>query len=375
MMRLLCVLFSTALLTACGGGAGSGPAGGNAPNPPPPPKKLIKASVGFSVTVPRYNPASRRAFSISTNTQSVVIQPLSQSQPYVPSGTPAIINIAPGAPGCTNGQNGITCSATMAVAPGLFNFSVQSFAGQNGTGAVLAQNTLTSFVVVAGAANSITVTLNGVIGLVSAPYALAGTLTAAEPLGFLVQDATGAVIVGAGTYDNGPLAIADSAGLVTLTPGSFTGPLQSSTAQAQCTAAGSGTLQFSDNSGSLAAVPYTCTDTTISLTPGGLDFGALAANPTDPTYDQVVTVADSNNNVVAQTPAIACTPGTGNTTGGVALALTGTQSATYAIRPTDVGTCTFNVQDQLSDGSTPSSQTIQIEVHQASFTINARVRR
>jgi hypothetical protein len=223
-------------------------------------------------------------------------------------------------------------------------------------------------------ANVLSVTLNGVIATISLPNSVAGTLDAPQTVNFGVLDASGATIIGTGTYDNGPITATDTTGLVTLSPASFAGPSNASSLSMQCTTSGSGSILFADASGALGTLSYSCSANPITLSPGSLDFDALAASDSDPTYDQTVTVTDQNQNVVSQTPLLACTPGPGSIGPTIVLAMSPSTDI-WTIRPIDVGTCTFAVQDQLSDGTTESSQAIAIETHTANYTVASNARR
>jgi hypothetical protein len=360
-------------LQGCGGGGGSA---GTAPVVAPsaqPVTQRAKATVRFTIAIPKSSPQSsgRRPNYISPNTQSIVIGELAPNPPYAPVGNPVVFNVTPASPGCTSNSNGITCAITFAVAAGTFDFSVQSFSALNGGGNLLAENTLTLATIVAGVANTLSVTLNGTIASITLPNSVAGTSNAPQIVNFSLQDATGATIVGAGFYDNGPLTVTDLGGFVSLTPASFAGPSSPSSFTMQCTNAGNGTIQFNDSSGIIGSLTYSCTGAPIALSPGSLDFSALAANAADPTYDQIVTVTDSNTNVVSQTPVLNCVPGPGSAGGTIAQAIA-TGTGLWSIRPLDVGTCSFYVVDQAPDGSTDSSQTITIEIHTTTYTVMSR---
>ncbi len=360
-------------LQGCGGGGGSA---GATPSVVPSAQGVTpgaKATVRFTIAIPKSSPQSsgRRPNYISPNTQSIVIGQLTANPPYTPVGKPVVLNVTPTSPGCTSNSNGTTCAITFAVAAGTFNFSVQSFSAQNGGGTLLAENTLTLATIVAGVANTLSVTLNGSVASITLPNSVAGTSNAPQIVNFSLQDATGATIVGSGSYDNGPVTLTDLAGFVSLTPASFAGPSIPSSFTMQCNNVGSGTIQFGDSSGVIGSLGYSCTEVPIALSPGSLDFSALAANAGDPTYDQSVTVTDSNTNVVSQTPVLGCAPGPGSAGGAIAQAIA-TGTGLWSIRPLDVGTCSFNVVDQLLDGSTDSSQTITIEIHTTTYTVMSR---
>jgi len=343
-------------LQGCGGGGGSAGTTPAAVSSAQPGAPRAKATVRFTIAIPTsFQKASRRRPNyISPNTQSVVIGQLAANPPYAPVGNPVIFNVTPTSPGCTSTSNGTTCVMNFSVVAGTFNFSVQSFSAQNGGGSLLAENTLTLATIVAGVANNLSVTLNGSISSITLPNSVAGTSNAPQTVNFSLQDATGATIIGSGSYDNGPLTATDLAGFVSLTPASFAAPSIPSSFVMQCNNVGNGTIEFADASGVIGSLTYSCTGAPIALSPGSLDFSALAASAEDSTYDQAVTVIDSNTNVVSQTPVLACSPGPGSTGSTIAQAIAAGTDL-WSIRPLDVGTCSFNVVDQLLDGSTDSS--------------------
>jgi hypothetical protein len=219
----------------------------------------------------------------------------------------------------------------------------------------------------------LSVTLDGVVASLVLPNSISATSSSPEIVTFTVEDAAGAEIIGNGIYDNGPITVTDPSGLVSLSPASFAAPSAASSFTMQCQGGGSGALQFADASGALGSLGYTCTLNMVTLNPGSLDFDAVAAGPSDPTYDQAVSVTDQNSNVSSQSPELSCTGGQGSAGGAIA-SVSSPSSEMWAIRPLDVGTCTFSVVDQLGDGSSVSSQTIAIEIHTTAYTISGRKR-
>jgi hypothetical protein len=317
-------------------------------------------NVTFTVTIPKAQTSqSRRPKYVSPNTQSLVVQQLDTSTNHNPVGNPVIVNVTSTSNGCTTNSNGTTCSVTFGAPAGTFDFSVKAYDQTNGNGNLLSENTLTTYTVIAGQANTISVTLNGVIHSVSAPASISGTLSAPQVLNFTPEDASGATIIGPGTYDNGPLTITEQSGTVTISPSSFNGPGDGTSSTLQCKSPGNYTLEFADASGALGTMTYTCTASPISLNPGSLDFDAVAASQSDNTYDQPVFANDPN-----PSPNIAwnlnCTPS------GTAIVLPEGSSA--AIRPLTVGTCQLMATDQYG----APSQVINIEVHTTTITVQSR---
>jgi hypothetical protein len=369
-------LLAVVALQACSGGSSSpAPASAVSPAASSTPAAKPKTSVLLTITIPKAHggAASRHPEYISTNTQSLVVAQLAASAPYKKTGNTVTTNVTPSSPGCSSGANGTTCVVAFAATAGTFNFSIAAYSGTNGSGSLLSENTLTSATLVAGIANDLSVTLNGVIGSLTLPSSVATTVSQPLTVDFSVLDPSGATIIGTGTYDNGPITLTDSAGQLAFDPATFNGPQDGSSFSMQCSGAGSGTIALADATGNLGTIPYDCSEESIALSPGSLDFDALAADASDPTYDQVVTVQDFNSNVQSQTPNLSCTPGQGSSSSTIA-AVNAVSSTQYAIRPLDVGTCTFSVTDQFADGTSDSSQTIQIEIHSTTYTVQTRSR-
>lgn len=356
------------VLSACGGG-GSGISGG----PPPASNNsgggsTAATTVAFTITIPPASTSTngRRRMYVSPNTKSVAVQQLDSGNSVVASQT---YNVTSGSNGCTTNSSGTTCTFSFPAPAGTFNFSVKSFSATGGGGSLLSESTLTNVTILKGQANQISVTLNGVlasVGFAAGSQSISATLGAPQTVNFIPQDATGATIIGPGTYDNGPLTISNTASTVaSISPNSFSAPGTTS-ATLQCSTAGNGTLTFGDPAGTLpngtgtATVTYTCSAAALTLTPGALDFNTVAANASDATYDQSVTLTDGN-------PSPQITWNLSCPASNVAVVGTGTK---VAIRPLTVGTCSLSASDQYN----ASSQTITVEVHTTSITINSRRR-
>jgi hypothetical protein len=209
-----------ALLTACGGGGTSAVA---------PAAKTGLQSVTFSINIPGRSPAGmRRAQYIGGGTQSasIVVTP--------PTGTPAPAVIA----NCTT-----VCQTTLLVAPGSNTFSVNLLDGQNGTGSVLSTGTATQ-TIVAGSANSVNVTFNGIpatvaLGAPSATFA-SGTPSTAT-FAAQVLDADGQIIVAPGTYTQS-VTLASGQSYIGLSPTTITAPGTTVTASYDGTPVGTTTV-------------------------------------------------------------------------------------------------------------------------------------
>jgi hypothetical protein len=299
---------------------------------------------------------------VSPNTQSVVIQQLDTTSSHNPVGSPETVNVTSTSNGCTTSVSGTTCSITYPAPAGTFDFSVKTYDATNGTGNLLSENTLTTFTVIAGVANTISVTLNGVLASVSTPSGLAGTLSALQGLNFTPKDASGAAIIGPGTYDNGPLTISVPGG-ATVSKTSFNGPSDGTSVAVQCTVPGNYTITFADNSGAIGSTALSCVAEPISLAPGSLSFDTVAMSASDSTYDQQVTVSDPNPHPT-ENYILSCNPaGTAN--------VVAQGPPTTAIRPLTPGTCTLQATDQYGQ----ASQMINIEVHTTTIGIQSELRK
>jgi hypothetical protein len=290
----------------------------------------------------------------------VVIQQLDLTSNHNPVGTPEIVNVTSTSNGCTTTSNATTCTLSFAAPAGTFDFSVKTYSATNGGGSLLSENTLSTLTVLVGQDNPITVTLNGVLASVISTASISMKVGTTLPLPFTPQDASGATIIGPGTYDNGPLTIAGAPASITVTPPSFNGPGDGMSANLHCTQPANGSLQFNDSSGTLGGpVSISCTADSIALSAGSMDFSAVAASSSDGTYDQPLTAADPNVGAILSWN-LNCTPS------GVVSIVGGGPSVN--IRPLNVGTCTLYAGDQYG----AKSPTINIEVHTTTITIQSR---
>jgi hypothetical protein len=156
-LRLLAVLASLGFLTACGGGAGGG-------SPVPVSShwsQSAPASMSFFVpssAASSVSSSSRRGSALPASTQSVQIVVASATgTPLNPAVAPFIFNVSGTAPGCSTVTGGISCTETVTVPFGNLSFAVVAFAGQNASGAAIADGTTSS--TIGTGANSVNVTM------------------------------------------------------------------------------------------------------------------------------------------------------------------------------------------------------------------------
>jgi streptogramin lyase len=215
------------LLAACGGGGAgtattpvvttigtpqaTAPAGGST------------ASVSFTIDAPAASTAAaaaRGAKFISPATASVKIARTGSDT------TPSIVNISPTSPGCAVVAGVTQCTAIVNAPAGSNTFVVTTYDSPNAAGNVLSTATAT-VTVVANAANTIALTLNGVVA--SSSVSVSSTANAGTPatitLSVVAMDAAGKIIVGPGNYST-PIVLAnsDASGVTALSTTSVAGP-------------------------------------------------------------------------------------------------------------------------------------------------------
>jgi N-acetylneuraminic acid mutarotase len=182
-----------------------------------------QVGANFIIKIPS-NPKKHRVnpHYVSASTQSMSIA--------VNGGPPTIVNLTPSSPNCTpaSGSMPLTCTATVAAPVGNDTFAVITYDQENGAGNLLSENTI-SATILAGQANNVSITLNGVIASIQLalayPTPQGGTPTTI-PLAVNAMDADSTIIIGPGSYDNGPIALADSdtSGATTLSANSVGDP-------------------------------------------------------------------------------------------------------------------------------------------------------
>ena len=179
------------------------------------------SSAVFKLSIPLHaapSSTARKPQYISPNTQSISIASGPQGGP---AGTPVIANLTPSDPSCSQVENTLTCAITAAAPVGTDTFTVVTYSGQNATGSVLSSATVTG-TVSAGEANSIPLTLNGTVAsinltIVGGFTTVPGGFPATLPVYVTAYDASGATIVGPGSYAN-PIALSneDTSGVTQL---------------------------------------------------------------------------------------------------------------------------------------------------------------
>lgn len=198
------------LLAGCGGGGGGVPPGSSVNYSPSPSSSASFTPSQINVVVVRANAAQsvrKRPAYFSAATQSVTLQLVAVNGQSVPSQPPTTIDTFAGAPNCTTSGTLLNCSGTVdgAISSSAV-FSVTTYAQPNGTGAVLSAGsfaantqstgTLTLDSSDSGALNSVV----SAVSLAAVPATLPDARASSTTLVVTAYDATGAVIVGPGTF-------------------------------------------------------------------------------------------------------------------------------------------------------------------------------
>jgi sugar lactone lactonase YvrE len=216
-----------ACLTACGGGGGASalPSAGHASVSIAPQAttislfipKAANASASSTTRKPAYIPDSVGSF--------VVTQTENAGSAY--AGSPVIVPV--GGASCTPSGSGQTCTVNTTASDGVASWTILTYTANNGTGSVLSSGIATA--TIAPGVNVIPTTLNPVpatLAFIPTTAACSYGVACTVPVALTIKDATGAIIVGPGTF----ATTADAANPVTLVSSSPHVSLQTSTATA-----------------------------------------------------------------------------------------------------------------------------------------------
>lgn len=213
----------TGLLAACGGGGSSVPGPRQIENPSPTPgSNPPGTSAVFVIRIPaatsspalvRMHPLGFRSPTpsitpdyVSPSTQSISIS--------VNGAKPVVANLTPASPNCTPPTNStpLTCSVTAPAPPGTDTFVVTTYDKTGATGNKLATASVTPPPIVLEQANSVFITMNGIVA--SIVLALQGQASEGTPttigLSVMAEDADGNIIISPGVYNNGAISLTDS---------------------------------------------------------------------------------------------------------------------------------------------------------------------
>src|SRR5579862_444882 len=181
MRRASSIACVVALLSGCGGRSNSLPT------------NIGEADGALTITI-RVPHKHRRPDYISAGTKSMK---LAISGPTTISET---IALTPAAPGCTTSEGTTTCITSVKLAPGGYTATIDTY---DGSARLLAAIANAPFTIKAGVANSIHVTLGGVVASLTVggvPAMSFGTPLAAQAFSVVAKDPDGYVIVG--PYNN-----------------------------------------------------------------------------------------------------------------------------------------------------------------------------
>ena len=160
-------------------------------------------TVSFRIFVPQRAQTNITPSYVSPSTESVSIA--------IGSATPVSSNITPSSPGCASVSGGTQCTLGLQAPAGNDTFVVSTYDGPSATGNKLSTATVTQ-TVTAGASNTISITLNGVVA--SVVLAVQGTpppegTAVTVGVSVMANDASGNTIVGPGNYAS-PIQLTDT---------------------------------------------------------------------------------------------------------------------------------------------------------------------
>jgi hypothetical protein len=222
--------FGATLLLAAGCGGGSSiPTSNTTVTAPGAPQSTGTAPATLTIVIPNAPTTS------ALQRQPQYVSPATQSLSFAPAtGSPIVVPLGTGTPGCVTGNSGTTCSVNVALPIGASQvFVVSTYASANGTGTPLS-TTKTTQSIVTGQPNPINLTLGGVPASVvlGAPASPVPAVAATSiPVTVTVKDASGNTIVGNTPFSNASgtavtisLSDADASGATKISPATLTAP-------------------------------------------------------------------------------------------------------------------------------------------------------
>ena len=211
---LFSVAIVVALLAACGGRTSTLPPLSGTANSNTGPTLSAPTTNGqtdgvaayFTFLVPAGSGVARSPLYVSLNTQSFVI--------LTDGANPQILNINKSSPSCQTINNGGSLSCTIAIrtTAGRHTFTITSYSQANGRGSALSTNSTGPIVVKGGDRTPISITLEGIVAsaVLTPQTTNPPTGTAVQiPLTVVLKDASGAIIVGSGSFNN-PITLTSS---------------------------------------------------------------------------------------------------------------------------------------------------------------------
>jgi hypothetical protein len=291
--RVIPAFFLFAILAGCGGGGSSSlpqthaaPVLGGTRSGP----QNVVVSIAVPAAAGGAAALKRGPLYVSAGSQSASIA--------VNGGTPVIASLAAGSSNCTPATGtSRTCSVTVAAPVGTDTFTEILYPSTNGTGTPLSQNQST-FTIVAGKANVVNMTLNGVVASIALsldtpapPLGKAATI----PLHVTMNDASGATIIGSDPFVNAiTLTDSDTSGATTLSRTQLASPADAAALTVTYTGATIASATFGASATGVAAT---------AVTPATLTPAAATALVDWPTYGYDAQRSGYNPFTSAITPA------------------------------------------------------------------------
>jgi DNA-binding beta-propeller fold protein YncE len=317
---------------------------------PPSSHAATSSDARLSITIPRASPrasatARRGPKYVSAATQSATLDVTVQGSGTQVSGYPTTVDLTPTSTGCSSSLASTVCTLSLALAPGSYELTVTTYDQLGGAGNALSAAQSVPFTVVAGQANSVSLTLGGLPSSV-AIYSGSAFLTTTSG-GFTLKidatatafvyglDADGNIILGAGAptvslTSNTPAQVSVS-GPSSANPNAFT--LTSNAQSASVTLTASATPTATSGASALtatAAVAPPGGATIVVLTGRGTtaydEFGNLKSNVDSalPVEAVGITYAAGTGTLYATTSGSPLVEA--STVGGVSVPLTGSFS-------------------------------------------------
>lgn len=205
--RYLAAIAFVAIAAGCGGGGGSTVPGAS-PTPP------ATADVAFTIVVPAGSGAARRKkpaalpASAESVTVTLVVAGATSAAPSVTIDLLANMN------DCKASRSNLSCSGSITSPVGQQQFIVSIYNGPSGTGALLSTGSITVQVQPGGVnetiSNQVSLTLNPIVARITVTVTPSQVmLGTAQALTIVVtaSDASGAIIIGPGSFANGPIDV------------------------------------------------------------------------------------------------------------------------------------------------------------------------
>jgi hypothetical protein len=324
MRTLICVVCTAAIVAGCGA-AGHGSVG---PLPRPQPSSTAHSggNAVFVIKIPKAKSQKSGRMHFAGQ-RSVRTQYVSQSTQSISiaanGGVPFIADLTPNSPGCVppTQNTPLTCTISAPEPVGADTFSFTTYDQTGATGNALSSATVTA-TIVAGQANDVSVTLNGIVASISLSLVPANPpLGTPAEVGLTVDamDADGNIITSPGSY------VDASGNAVTIT---LSDSDSKHTTLSQATVASpSASVTVDYDGGALTSALFTATTGEISTT--GSQDAVLAPSSGSAAPVPVPTTLSVNGNTDSRTFSVS----------------EPSYSGTFTATPSDTGICTVNTVD------------------------------